>query len=285
MALMIGCGVLVGLGIWLILAWGHTDVTNPPEVEEVPGNSRGLAAVMRRYLWRVALVIGSGVGAGILMAGPGGRLVMRLLAATAPASAQGRITEAEEVVGRISQGGTIGFVIFIGVFFGLAVGVFYMLIQRWLPRGRLGGLVFGLLLLLWFSVPFDPLRPENPDFEIVGPGWLALVSFSALVVFHGMLVAAIAGRYSKSLPLFSKDRRTWLLYAPLLLLIPGFALLAVFALGALVALAYNATPDFGRIWASHRVTVAGKLLGATAMVVALPLFVIAAVEILDKSPN
>jgi len=37
--------------------------------------------------------------AGILAAGAGGRLVMRLLAVTAGPDAQGRITEAEKLVG------------------------------------------------------------------------------------------------------------------------------------------------------------------------------------------
>ena len=40
-------------------------------------------------------------------------------------------------------------------------------------RGRCGGLP-----------PTD-----NPDFGIVGPGWVAVLVFSALVLVHGMLVA------------------------------------------------------------------------------------------------
>lgn len=43
---------------------------------------------------------------------------MRLLAATAGDAAQGRRTEAEEIVGRITTGGSIGFIVFTGLFFG-----------------------------------------------------------------------------------------------------------------------------------------------------------------------
>ncbi len=97
----------------------------------------------RRFLWYVTLAVVSGVGSGILIAGAGGRLAMRLLAATASEAAQGRVTEADEVVGRISTGGTIGFTVFAALFFGMSSGVVYLLIRRWLPRGRLGGLTYG----------------------------------------------------------------------------------------------------------------------------------------------
>jgi hypothetical protein len=50
--------------------------------------------VLRCYLWYLTVAVTSGLGAGILAAGAGGRVVMRLLAVTAGADAQGRITEA-----------------------------------------------------------------------------------------------------------------------------------------------------------------------------------------------
>jgi hypothetical protein len=62
----------------------------------------------RPELWSLTVAVASGVGAGLLAAGASGRLAMRLLAVTAGADAQGRITEAEQVVGRISVDGTLG---------------------------------------------------------------------------------------------------------------------------------------------------------------------------------
>lgn len=62
----------------------------------------------RPELWSLTVAVASGVGAGLLAAGTGGRLAMRLLAVTARADAQGRITEAEQVVGRISVDSTLG---------------------------------------------------------------------------------------------------------------------------------------------------------------------------------
>ncbi len=46
---------------------------------------------------------------------------MRLLAATSP-EAQGVLTEADQVVGDITLSGTVGFFVFAGLPFGLAVG-------------------------------------------------------------------------------------------------------------------------------------------------------------------
>ena len=71
----------------------------------------------------------------MVAAGAGGRLVMRLLAVTAGPGAQGRITEADQVVGRISVDGTLGFIIFAGLLFGAASGAAYLLLRRWPAPG------------------------------------------------------------------------------------------------------------------------------------------------------
>jgi hypothetical protein len=80
------------------------------------------------------------------------------------------------------------------------------------------------------------LRSENPDFDIVG---LAVVAFGGLVVVHGMLVAAIAGRYSRVLSLPSTNRRSLVAHAPLALLAPVGGVVAVIA--GLVALPGSAS--------------------------------------------
>jgi hypothetical protein len=42
----------------------------------------------------------------------------------------------------------------------------------------------------------EPLRADNFDFALVGPAWLAVVAFSSLALFHGMLVVALGARMS-----------------------------------------------------------------------------------------
>jgi hypothetical protein len=143
----------------------------------------------------LAAAIAAGVAAGVLAAGAGGRLVMRLLALTSP-GAEGSLTEAEQVVGEISLGGTLGFLVFAGLASGLLSGMLYALLWPVLPPGRAGGLVLAAVLLVLAGSQIDPLRADNFDFAIVGPAWFAVVAFSSLALFQGMLVVALGARMS-----------------------------------------------------------------------------------------
>src|SRR5215216_4373403 len=177
--------------------------------------------------------------------GAGGRLVMRLLAVTAGVDAQGQVTEAQEIVGRITVDGTIGFVVFTGLFFGPVSGAAYLVLRRWLPGGRAGGLAFGALLLVIAGTRLEPLRRSNPDFDLVGPGWVSVVAFTVLVVFHGALVAALAGRLSRAVPLLAARPGTIAVHAPLLLLVlPGPSVALVLVVVGRVALAVAALVAF-----------------------------------------
>jgi hypothetical protein len=194
MWVIVVCIALVLAGLVAVVRWGGLAVEPPPTpAQDAPGSTDPppVSLVVRRYLWYLAVALLSGAAAGILAAGAGGRLVMRLLAVTAGADAQGQITEAEEIVGRITVDGTIGFVVFTGLFFGPVSGAAYLLLRRWLPAGRAGGLAFGALLLVVAGTRLEPLRRSNPDFDLVGPGWVSVVAFMVLVVFHGILVAAL----------------------------------------------------------------------------------------------
>jgi hypothetical protein len=279
MVLMAVCGLLVLLALAVVLRWGGLEIQSPESEPE-----DGPSSVALHYLWYVTVAVVSGLGAGILMAGAGGRLAMRLLAATAGDAAQGRTTEADEIVGRISTDGTIGFIIFIGLFFGLVTGALYLLVKRWLPGGRLGGLTFGALLLLGAAPRVDPLRAENPDFDIVGPGWLAVVAFGALVLSHGMLVAALAGRYSRVLPPASRRPRSWVAYAPLVLLIPVFPIALFLALVGIVAVALSGVRPLIEGLRSRTATIAGRVVLTAAALVALPGFVSAVADIAGRGP-
>jgi hypothetical protein len=191
-AVIAGCVALVVAGAVMVVRWGGDDVGAPGA--PWPPRSRGF------WLLRYAGgALGAGIAAGVLAAGAGGRLVMRLLAATSP-EAEGTFTEAGEVVGRISLGGTLGLVVFAGVAAGALSGALYALMRPVLPRGRAGGVAFGALLLVLAGARIEPLRPANIDFRILGPSWLAVLSFTVLGLLHGMLVAALFARMARTLP-------------------------------------------------------------------------------------
>lgn len=273
MGVIVACGLMVALGVAGVVAWGGCRVEPPWAGERAATEQRpSKAEVLRRYLWWVDLAVIAGLPTGLLVVGPGGRLVMRLLAVTAGDGAQGRLTEAEEVVGQITIGGTIGFVVFAGLFGGLMTGFLFVLLHRWLPGGRRAGLALGGLLLIVVATRIEPLRANNPDFDIVGPGWLAVSAFSAVVVINAMLVAAVAGRLSRALPLLTRQRRVVAAYSPLLLLaLPGPVIVGIALVGAAVVV-LSRFPVVTKAFTSSTTTIVGHVVLAGAVLVALPGF-------------
>jgi hypothetical protein len=287
MAVIILCIALVLVGLLAVVRWGGLAVEPPPTpAPDAPGPTVPPLAslVVRRYLWYLAVALVSGAAAGILAAGAGGRLVMRLLAVTAGADAQGQITEAEEIVGRITVDGTIGFVVFTGLFFGPVSAAAYLLLRRWLPAGQAGGLPYGALLLVVAATRLEPLRRANPDFDLVGPGWVSVAAFTLLVVFHGMLVAALAGQVSRAVPLLAARPGAIAVHAPLLLLVlpgPSVALVLIIV-GVLVVLA-SRLPTVVAAWHNRRLLVLGRVALALITLVAVPGFTMAIVDILGRT--
>ena len=129
---------------------------------------------------------------GVLAAGAGGRLMMRLLGATSP-DVHGLTTEAGETIGEITVGGTLAFLVVRGPARGLPV-------RRALRAGRAAcsraaapaAWRSASLLLVLFATRIEPLRADSIDFLLLEPAWLAVLGFSALALFQGMLVAALA---------------------------------------------------------------------------------------------
>jgi hypothetical protein len=285
MWVIVGCIVLVLVGLLVIVRWGGLAVQPPPTPAQdgaVPTGRPPVGLVVRRYLWYLTLAISAGVGAGILAAGAGGRLAMRLLAVTAGPNAHGRITEADQVVGRISVDGTFELIVFTGLFFGAASGATYLLVRRWLPAGRTGGVAFGVLLLVLAGTRLEPLRAGNPDFDLVGPGWVSVSAFAALVVFHGMLVAALAGRLSRAVPLLDAPTpRAVVGHIPLLLLALGSVAVVVAVVGVLVVLA-SQIPAVAATWRDRRVVTAGRVVLALIALAALPGFTLDVIGILGR---
>jgi hypothetical protein len=284
MWVIVGCIMLVVVGLLAIVRWGGLAVqppAAPADDDTVPADRPPVSLVVRRYLWYLTLAISAGVGAGILAAGAGGRLAMRLLAVTAGPTAQGRITEADQVVGRISAEGTLGFIVFTGLFFGAASGAAYLLLRRWLPGGRTGGVAFGALLLVLAGTRLEPLRPGNPDFDLVGPGWVSVAAFAALVLFHGMLLAALAGRLSRAVPLLALTPRAIIAHVPLLLLALGSVALVAAIVGVAVVAA-SQVPAVAGVWRDRRLVTAGRVILSLVALAALPSFARAISDILGR---
>jgi len=266
MAVMAVCGVLLVAGLGAGLAWCRRPFHVPAAEPRLSANE-----VARRFVWYCALAITGGIVAGITVIGAGGRLAMRLLAITGGDAAQGRITEADQIVGEITATGTRDFILFTGIFGGLITAGIYLVVRRYLPRNPLGGLAFGAGLLVVLGTIVDPLRDDNPDFDIVGPGWLSVAVFSLLALAYGLALAGWMARLSTWLPLLSREWRVLARYAlPAVLAVvayPVTAVLVVLGLVLVLATRWDALVDAVR---SHRARLVGRVALVALLVLALP---------------
>ena len=97
------------------------DATSVPDVERAPIDATATNEVFRD----IARGGVAGLIVGVLLAGIGGRLVMRLAALLVP-DAAGSVTEQGFVIGVISFAGTMGLVSVMGLFGGATVGAVWV---------------------------------------------------------------------------------------------------------------------------------------------------------------
>ncbi len=192
--LVSGIGV-IALAVAAAISWRWRALPTIP-VTRTEFETSGIAAA--RGLRRFASVMAAGLIAGFLVVGWGGRLMMRLIAATSSDGAQGRLTEAEERVGEITLDGTLGFVLFVGLILPALAAFVYLALRHFLPtRAWSAGLVFGVLAVGTFGVG-DPLSPDNIDFQIVTPVILAVGVIVAIGLLFGTTFAALASHFESS---------------------------------------------------------------------------------------
>lgn len=227
-------------------------------------------AAPRRSFWApvdaVLRPAGAGVAAGIaagLVAGGGGRVAMRV-AALATDGCRGLTTENGNACGVFTAGGTLGLILFVGIFTGLLGGVLYAAYAPLLRRlGRWRGLVFGVLLLGGFG--FTLFQPDNPDFgRFAGPA-VNIAIFGALFPVFGLVAAPLADAIERRLPHLPPR------WPPRVLSVPGYAVMAVPVLFAV--LAGVGTIGFGLVAAAflvgvHRLLVLARADGTPGLAVA-----------------
>ncbi|HXV95394.1 MAG TPA: hypothetical protein VD695_02510 [Gaiellaceae bacterium] len=176
------------------------------------------AAVVARA---VGGCLAAGLVVGIVVAGLGSRLVMRLLAVADP-DASGTFTENGNVVGEITFGGTLALLVFVGIPLGLAAGLLVFAVRRWLPPGQpWRSLAFSAVLLAVLGRTV--IDPDNIDFRLLTPTGLAVALFGLLFLVAGFGLPPLAERWGPGVPRF--------LYRQDVTFVGGAALAAVVALG------------------------------------------------------
>ena len=141
---------------------------------------------MLRDISRGAL---AGLIVGVVVLGPGGRIVMRLAALVDPASV-GLRTENGNRIGDITLEGTAVLIIFGGILVGAAASVVWIAIQQWIP-GRPAVRAALAMPIAVALTGFQLVRPENHDFRILAPVGPILVLLLGLVAVAGLVFAVV----------------------------------------------------------------------------------------------
>jgi hypothetical protein len=179
-----------------------------------PGLVRQLAAV-----GCAAALVGGLVG------GVGGRLAMRLLAATNPRTT-GLVTDDGFVVGRVSAGGSLQLVA-ASIQFAMLGAVVYLLVRP-LLLGPPGLRVATVSLGAGGTAGALLVHPGGLDFESFDPVWLPVVLFVALPILHVALFAALAERWLAE--------GSWFSQAPVRLVAPALLVWLVGAAALVIVL-------------------------------------------------
>jgi hypothetical protein len=265
----------VATSLYLVLRFRDTQRTLPEPLPAETGNWPRLAV----SAGRVTGMVTAAIVAGVLVLGWGGRLMMRLLAATSRDSVQGRITDAEAIVGEVTVDGTIGLAVFIGLFGGMVSLGLFVVLRRWLPqRSVLAGLLAAAIGAGGFARPSDLLNPDNRDFSMLSPSWLAVAMAITIIVLFGLTFAVLVDRWANT---WHRPDRSWKGIAPLLPLIAliVFPPMLVLAIAGMGISAFIAPKTSGLRWLGPVDVVLRIVVAVIAMLGAISASV-AAVEIL-----
>jgi hypothetical protein len=139
----------------------------------------------------------AGAIAGGLVAGIGGRVVMRLAALAVP-SAVGLPTENGNTIGEITLAGSVALV-FLGVFFGLVVGAVWVALAPWIPGRGLGrALVTAPIAVAVGGVGL--VDGGNVDFIVLRNDALVVAMLLVLVGLIGAAVSLVDDGLDRVLP-------------------------------------------------------------------------------------
>lgn len=161
---------------------------------ESVGVSRSPAARLASRVRWIAIRGLAGIIGGVVVLGLGGRLVMLASRLLHPEAA-GRFTENGNRIGEFTLDGTIGLVLFGGVFGGLIAGVVWVLVKQWIPNNPIlvgvGAAAIG---------GFALIEADNPDFVILTGPAIDLVLLILLLFLFGMFLQWIDSLLERRLP-------------------------------------------------------------------------------------
>lgn len=213
---------VAGLAAAVVMLTAFRDTARKAAAFEVGDTTWGRTRVL---LSRGAGGLAGSLVAGVLVMGLGGRLMMRIIAATSDDGVQGAITDMDAVVGEVTVAGTVSFILFVGMGSGLLGWIGRLLLRRWMPTRSMGaGLLAAAIGAGLLARGSSLLEPSSIDFFILSPTWLAVGMIVGLLAIFGMLQIVLSDRWAEDWP--TTDRPIGVVgLAPLglLLLVPPVA--------------------------------------------------------------
>ncbi|MGZ5410489.1 MAG: hypothetical protein ACXWDJ_10890 [Aeromicrobium sp.] len=140
----------------------------------------------------------AGIIVGLLVAGLGGRLVMRL-ATILHEDTVGVFTENGEVIGNITFNGTMALITFGGLGMGLMAGTIWVIVSPWIPGRGLARALVTAVAAIALGTP-NLVQRTNPDFVVLGYDPLVVVLLVGLVGLVGFSIALVDGALDARLP-------------------------------------------------------------------------------------
>lgn len=192
----IGCAAAMVAAAILAVRLRHTRRTPSPLSGSEPFGERLAVTVSRAG----GMLIGAYLG-GLLTIGAGGRLMMRILAATSSDDVQGLRTEADEIVGNVSVGGSIFLIVTVGIGAAVVGLAFFSMFRRWLPDRSLTAGLVGVAIGAGLLVrPAGLLSSANSDFTLLAPVGLAVALCLAMLVLFGATFGVLVDRLAPRWP-------------------------------------------------------------------------------------
>ena len=170
----------------------------------------------------------AGLITGLLIAGIGGRVVMRVAALQVPA-AVGRLTENGNRIGDITVEGSLSLVLVGGLFFGLVGATVWVVVSPWIPgTGPQRALLAMPVAVALTGVSL--IEGRNSDFQALRHDGMTVVLLLLLLAAAGASISLFDGWLERRLPRSGASRAADAVY--LALTVAGGVLIFPITLGA-----------------------------------------------------
>jgi len=140
----------------------------------------------------------AGIIVGLLVAGLGGRLIMRL-ATILHEDTVGLRTENGELIGNITLNGTLALMTFGGLGMGLMAGTIWVIVRPWIPGGAMARALATAIVAIALGTP-SLVQQTNPDFFLLSHDRLVVAMLVGLVGLVGFSIALVDGALDAHLP-------------------------------------------------------------------------------------